>query len=172
MADRFDNNEGGGFVLGLLTGTVLGMGLGMLFAPKAGSELRDQLSEQAGALANQAQDGYRKVTQNAGQWAEKGKETAGEWAERGKDMYGKVRDAVSRGAEEAENSVREATGISPGATTAPATAGGVGSSPSTNPSSYGSSRSTHKTAPGSSYADSLSGTGGGTTGGGEGPRRS
>jgi gas vesicle protein len=85
MADRFDSNEGGSFVMGLLTGTVLGVGLGMLFAPKAGSELREQLSEQADALANQAQDGYRKATQNAGQWAEKGKETAGEWAERGKD---------------------------------------------------------------------------------------
>jgi len=96
--DRFDNNEGGGgrFVMGLLTGTVLGVGLGMLFAPKAGSELRNQLSEQAGALAKQAQEGYRKATENAGQWAEKGKEAAGEWAERGKDMYGQGAAAVAR----------------------------------------------------------------------------
>ena len=54
--DRFENesngNGGGSFVMGLLTGTVLGAGLGMLFAPKAGSELRNQLSEQAGNLAN------------------------------------------------------------------------------------------------------------------------
>jgi gas vesicle protein len=115
MADahnRFDNKEGGGgwFVLGLLTGTALGVGLGMLFAPKAGSELRDQISEQAGALANQAQEGYRKATENAGQWAEKGKEAAGEWAERGKDMYGKASEAVSRGAEEAQKYVRDAAG--------------------------------------------------------------
>jgi hypothetical protein len=48
--DRFENEGGGGgsFVMGLLTGTVLGAGLGMLFAPKSGSELRNQLSEQAG----------------------------------------------------------------------------------------------------------------------------
>ena len=47
--DRYDNEGGGGgsFVMGLLTGTVLGAGLGMLFAPKSGSELRNQLSEQA-----------------------------------------------------------------------------------------------------------------------------
>jgi gas vesicle protein len=109
--DRFDNNEGGGsFVMGLLTGAVLGVGLGMLFAPKAGSELRNQLSEQAGALANQAQEGYRKVAESAGQWTEKGKEAAGEWAERGKDMYGKAREAVSRGADEAESYVRDAAG--------------------------------------------------------------
>jgi gas vesicle protein len=94
--ERFDKHEGvGSFVLGVLTGTVLGVGLGMLFAPKPGSELRNQLSEQAGALANQAQEGYRKATQNAGHWAEKGKEAAGEWAERGKGMYGKARKAVS-----------------------------------------------------------------------------
>src|ERR1700724_1062419 len=62
MSDRFDHNEGGRrFALGLLTGTVLGVGLGMLFAPKAGSELRNRLSERAGALANQAQEGYRKA---------------------------------------------------------------------------------------------------------------
>ena len=48
--DRFESETGGGgsFVMGLLTGTVLGAGLGMLFAPKSGSELRNQLSEQAG----------------------------------------------------------------------------------------------------------------------------
>ncbi len=109
--DGFDNTAGGGgFMIGLLAGTALGAGLGMLLAPKAGSELRNQLSEQAGTLANQAQEGYRKATANAGQWAEKGKEAAGDWAERGKDMYGKTREAVSRGAEEAQKYVRDAAG--------------------------------------------------------------
>jgi len=131
--DRFDNNEGvGSFVMGLLTGTVLGVGLGMLFAPKAGSELRNQLSEQAGALASQAQAGYRKATENAGQWAEKGKEAAGEWAERGKDMYGQAREAVSRGAEEAQKYVRDAASTVTGATPAPATASSTGSSASSS----------------------------------------
>ena len=61
--DRFDNEAGGGgsFVMGLLTGTVLGAGLGMLFAPKAGSELRNQISEQAGNFANTASEQYRRV---------------------------------------------------------------------------------------------------------------
>jgi len=104
MADGYDrfeneNNGGGSFVMGLLTGTVLGAGLGMLFAPKAGSELRNQLSEQAGSLANQAQDGIRKVT-----------ETTGDWAERGRDMYGKAKDAVVKGADEAQKYVRDNSG--------------------------------------------------------------
>jgi len=97
--DRFDNegNGGGSFVMGLLTGTVLGAGLGMLFAPKAGSELRNQLTEQAGNLASQAQDGIRKVTET-------------DWAERGRDMYGKAKDAVTKGAEEAQKYVRDNAG--------------------------------------------------------------
>ena len=108
--DRFDNegSGGGGFVIGLLAGTVIGAGLAMLFAPKAGAELRSQLSEQAGNLANTASEGYRKVTENAGQWAEKGRDAAGEWAEKGKDMYGKAREAVKSGADEAQQYVRDA----------------------------------------------------------------
>src|SRR3954469_25468026 len=104
-SDRFDDESAGGgsFVMGLLTGTVLGAGLGMLFAPKAGSELRGQLSEQAGNLANAAQDQYRRVS-----------DAAGDIADRGRDMYDKARDAVSRGSEEAQRYVREATGSSSG----------------------------------------------------------
>jgi gas vesicle protein len=109
--DRYENEGGGGgsFVMGLLTGTVLGAGLGMLFAPKAGAELRNQIGEQAGNIANQASEGYRRATESASQWAEKGKEAAGDWAERGKDIYGKAKDAVARGAEEAQKYTREAT---------------------------------------------------------------
>ncbi len=97
--DRFENEGGGGsFVIGLLTGTVLGAGLGMLFAPKAGSELRNQISEQAGSLANTASEGYRRAS-----------ETAGGWAENCREFYDKARDAVGRGAEEAQRYVREVT---------------------------------------------------------------
>src|SRR5204862_6350711 len=97
-------NEGGGgssFVMGLLAGTLFGAGLGMLFAPRAGSELRGQLSEQAGNLANTASEGYRKAT-----------EAAGDWADRGREMYDRARDAVARGVDEADRYVRDATGSS------------------------------------------------------------
>jgi gas vesicle protein len=97
--DRFESegNGGGSFVMGLLTGTVLGAGLGILFAPKAGSDLRNQLSEQAGTLANQASEGVRKVTENAG-----------EWADRGREMYGKAKGAVVKGADDAQKYARDA----------------------------------------------------------------
>ena len=133
--DRFDNNEGSGggsFVMGLLTGTVLGAGLGMLFAPKAGSELRGQISEQAGNIANQASEGYRRASETAGQWAEKGRETAGEWADKGKDVYGKAKDAVARGADEAQKYTRDAANAVTGSAPTPS---------STSASSYGSGSS-------------------------------
>jgi gas vesicle protein len=109
--DRFDNESGGGsFVMGLLTGTVLGAGLGMLFAPKAGSELRNQISEQAGNIANTASEQYRRATETAGEWAERGREV-------GRDMYDKAKDAVNRGTDEAQRYVREAGGSTPSSST-------------------------------------------------------
>ena len=116
--DRFENEGGGGgsFVMGLLTGTVLGAGLGMLFAPKSGSELRNQLSEQAGNLANTASQGYRRAT-----------EAAGDLADRGREMYDKARDAASRGVDEAQRYVRETTGSFSGSgSTATTGTGGTG----------------------------------------------
>src|SRR5207244_9682108 len=90
--DRYDNESsgGGGFMMGLLTGTVLGAGLGMLLAPKAGSELRGAIGEQAKNIGNLASDQYRKAA-----------DVAGNWAEKGRDIVDRARDAVSRGAEEA-----------------------------------------------------------------------
>ena len=142
--DRFDNesNGGGSFVMGLLTGTVLGAGLGMLFAPKAGSELRSQVYEQAGKLANTASEGYRRASENAGQYAE-----------RGREMYDKARDAVAKGAEEAQRYVREATiGGAPDMTDRMSTASSTGSSGPSYPSSASPSS-------GSSYPSSGSGPG-------------
>ena len=98
MADGYEHfdkspeyQEGGGgssFIIGLLTGTVLGAGLGMLFAPRAGSELRSKLSEQADRMAS---EGYRRASESAGQWAE-----------RGREVYNKASEAVAKGADEAQ----------------------------------------------------------------------
>lgn len=93
---REGGSGGGSFVMGLLAGTVVGAGLGMLFAPRAGSELRNRLSEQAGNVANQASERYRRASESAGQWAEKGRE-----------VYNKATEAVVKGAQEAQKYVRD-----------------------------------------------------------------
>ena len=73
--DRFEREDGGGsFLMGLLAGTVLGAGLGMLFAPKAGSELRNQLTEQAGRLRHTANDTYQQASDRVSQIVDKGRE--------------------------------------------------------------------------------------------------
>lgn len=107
--ERFDDEQhhGGSFVMGLLTGTVLGAGLGLLFAPKAGSELRHQISGQAEHLAKNASEGYRTASQTAGEWAEKGREKS-------REMFDKAKDAVARGADEAERYARDAANTAPG----------------------------------------------------------
>lgn len=87
--DRYESEHGGGFMMGLLTGTVLGAGLGMLLAPKAGSELRGQLSEQARNLGSMANDQYRRAS-----------EAAGGWVDRGRDVVQKAQEAVGRGTED------------------------------------------------------------------------
>jgi gas vesicle protein len=73
--DRFEREDGGGsFLMGLLAGTVLGAGLGMLFAPKPGAELRTKLSEQAGKLRSTAADGYQQATGKVTQMVDRGRE--------------------------------------------------------------------------------------------------
>jgi gas vesicle protein len=127
MADNYDRyeNEGGGgsFMMGLLTGTVLGAGLGMLLAPKAGSELRGAIGEQARNLGTNAAEQYRRATDVASGWSEKGRE-----------FVDRAREAVSRGAEEAR-------GYAGGTTGSSYSSGGTGST-SSGPSFGGGTGST------------------------------
>src|SRR5882724_5073292 len=87
--DRFEREEGGGsFLMGLLAGTVLGAGLGMLFAPKAGADLRsqlgNQLNDQAGKLRDAADPYYQQATEKVSQIVD-----------RGREAYDRARSSVS-----------------------------------------------------------------------------
>jgi gas vesicle protein len=113
--DRIEREEGSGaFLMGLLAGTVLGAGLGMLFAPKAGSELRNQLSEQANKLRDTATDTYNQASEKVTQMVD-----------RGREAYDRARGTASRAAETASRAAESfgATG----------TAGSPGSSTGYNP---------------------------------------
>ena len=121
--DQYDNGgSGNGFMMGLLAGTVLGAGLGMLLAPKAGNELRGAIGEQARNLGTKASEGYRKASESAGTWAEKGKE-----------FVNQAREAVSRGAEETRS---YASSTSPGSSYGGSSVG------STSGSTFGNDRGT------------------------------
>src|SRR5581483_7087704 len=109
--DEMDSNGGGGFMMGLITGAVLGAGIGLLLAPKSGAELRGQLGAKAGNLADAAQDAYRRATNRASDLADRGRDLANDLADRGRDLaqqaYDKGRDVASRAADEAERYTRD-----------------------------------------------------------------
>ena len=108
----------GGFVMGLLAGTVLGAGLGMLLAPKSGSDLRDQLGEQARNFGTRAGEQYRRAS-----------ETATHWAERGREVVNQAKGAVQRGVDEAEGYTGTSTGsYSGGSSSTPGYSGGTSGS--------------------------------------------
>jgi gas vesicle protein len=90
------DHEGGSFAIGLLAGTAIGIGLGVLFAPRPGAELRGQLTDQANDLASSASRQYQRATS-----------TASNLAARGREMYGQAREAVNRGTDEAQRYVRD-----------------------------------------------------------------
>jgi gas vesicle protein len=118
--DRFEREEGGGsFLMGLLAGTVLGAGLGMLFAPKAGSELRSQLVDQTGKLREKADQSYQQASEKVSQIVD-----------RGREAYDKARSSVSNMA------AQGTSGTSTGASGSTGSTGTVGST-STSGGAYG-----------------------------------
>jgi len=109
--DRLEREDGGGsFLMGLLAGTVLGAGLGMLFAPKAGAELRNQLGEQAGRLQKTATDGYQQAS-------EKVTEKVSQMVDRGREAYDRARSNVAGSTGTSGTSGNTGEGGSPGTMT-------------------------------------------------------
>ena len=97
--DRLEREDGGGsFLMGLLAGTVLGAGLGMLFAPKAGTELRSQLTESAGRIRNTAEGTYEQASEKVHQMVD-----------RGREAYDRARSSVASAAEEAADNMPGST---------------------------------------------------------------
>jgi gas vesicle protein len=87
--DRFEREEGGGsFLMGLLAGTVLGAGLGMRFAPKAGSELRSQIG---GKIADQT----GKIREAADPLYQQASEKVNQIVDRGREAYDRARSSVN-----------------------------------------------------------------------------
>jgi gas vesicle protein len=94
--DRFQREESGGsFLMGLLAGTVLGAGLGLLFAPKSGSELRSQIgsqiADQTGKLREVADPYYQQATEKVQQATEK----VTQIVDKGREAYDRARSSVS-----------------------------------------------------------------------------
>ena len=114
------DHKGHPLALGLITGAAVGVGIGMLCAPRKGSELRHQ-------VADSASKGYSRA-----------RETAGHYAHRSHDAYVVCRDKIAHGAEATGRYVREVSDAVTRKThnDAPAreqVTAGVRTSPSTSP---------------------------------------
>lgn len=81
-------SEGSGsFLTGLLTGVAVGIGLGMLFAPQAGSDLRHRLADSAGTLKSRANETYNQASAKVQDAVERGREAMN----RGRETWGAAR---------------------------------------------------------------------------------
>jgi len=97
-ADTYYGNaaaRSNGFVMGLLCGVAVGAALGLLFAPKAGSELRNQLA-----------DSTERFRRRAGEAASEAYNQASSTVD---DLVDKGRSAVRRGRQKAEETVASLT---------------------------------------------------------------
>lgn len=93
MSDR----DGGGF-LWFLAGLGIGAAVGILYAPKSGDELRQQLRE----VAEEGKDTVRDRARQA-------REQAGSWAEKGRDYLNQQKDQIRSAVEAGRSAYREAT---------------------------------------------------------------
>jgi gas vesicle protein len=93
MSDR----DGSSF-LWFLAGLGIGAAVGILYAPKAGDELRQQLRDVA-------EDGRDTVKERAKQ----AREQAGSWAEKGRDYLNQQKEQIRTAVEAGRQAYREAT---------------------------------------------------------------
>jgi gas vesicle protein len=94
---------GGGFLIGLLCGTALGAAIGLMFAPKAGSEFRQRLYDTTGDIRRKAYETYDQATEQINTAAAKATEQVNTVAT-------KARQAVERGKEAFESARQTAAG--------------------------------------------------------------
>jgi len=88
---HYEEESGGGFVFGLLCGAALGAAVGLMFAPKAGSELRQKLYDSTGDIRQKAYDAYGQAQQTVNDYVSKGKDAV----DRGKQAFNSARESAT-----------------------------------------------------------------------------
>lgn len=90
-----------GLAIGFLTGTFVGAGLALWFAPRLAAELRQRITDSAKDLGRRANDGYDQVTTRIAN-------AATEVTRQGQDVRDGVADMVAQGAHEVERFAKAA----------------------------------------------------------------
>ena len=93
-----EDSGGGGFLIGLLCGTALGAAVGLMFAPRAGSELRQTLYDSTGDIRKKAYDAYGQASEQVNKVVAKGRQAVDrgkEAVERGREAFDDARKSAS-----------------------------------------------------------------------------
>ena len=91
------NQPGGGFVSGLLFGAAVGAALGVIFAPRAGSDTRRQIATSGKNFRDGAMRTY-----------EQARESANSAVSKARGAYDRGREAFERTRRDVENTVSDA----------------------------------------------------------------
>jgi gas vesicle protein len=94
--------SGGSFMLGVLTGALVGAGVALLFAPKSGHEMRQQLGDQYRSLADRVGEQAGNLRETASQWRDQGRE-------RLQELSGRLSDRTSSSAD--RETVSQSSGV-------------------------------------------------------------
>lgn len=121
------------FMLGLITGAAIGAGVALLFAPREGARIRQDISENAQRVGRRLSENYGEVAGTVRESARRVMDQAGDLIERGRGAYQEAADEVRHGVADAtrtaEDAAREAS-YRPASGTSGATGPGV-TSPAT-----------------------------------------
>jgi gas vesicle protein len=102
-----NTNHGGRFLMGLITGSAIGAGLAIYFAPRLASELRQRITDSTADLRNAASEGLQDVATRVADVVERVADVADDVTRRGQGVRDDVADAVDRGAHEVGRGARE-----------------------------------------------------------------
>ena len=100
-------NPGGSFLIGLITGSAIGAGLAIYFAPRLASELRRRVTDSATGLRNAASEGVQAAANRVADVVDRVADVADDVTRRGQAARDDVADAVARGAHEVGRGARE-----------------------------------------------------------------
>lgn len=86
-----EESGGGGFLIGLLCGAAIGAAVGLMFAPKSGSETRQRLYDSTDDIRRKAYDTYGQATEQVNNIVTKGRQAV----DRGREAFENARDSAS-----------------------------------------------------------------------------
>ena len=103
------SKKSGGFLLGAVIGGTAAAVAALLFAPKSGKELRDELAIQADDFKAKAYDYGEYVQEKSYEFTDIAKDKASDFTEQATEFAGTVKDKATKSSEEALSSFKKNT---------------------------------------------------------------